>query len=53
MVDGIDFVPSDRCFDLFGPVLGARRARKLIDTLWALEEVKDVRTLRPLLQPLR
>ncbi len=40
-----------KCADLFSPVLGGRRARKLLDTLWALEKVKDVRKLRPLLQP--
>jgi 2-methylcitrate dehydratase PrpD len=39
-----------KCADLFSPVLSGRRARNLIDTLWSLEAVKDVRELRPLLQ---
>jgi len=39
-----------KCADLFAPVLGARRARSLIDRLWRLEAEKDVRNLRPLLQ---
>ena len=40
----------DKARDLIAPVLGAANARKLIDTLLAVETVKDVRTLRPLLQ---
>jgi hypothetical protein len=33
-----------------GPVLGSASAGKLIETLLSIETVKDVRTLRPLLQ---
>ena len=33
-----------------GTVLGAATAQKLIDTLLAIETVKDIRALRPLLQ---
>jgi 2-methylcitrate dehydratase PrpD len=40
----------DKARDLIAPVLGASTAQKLIDTLLAVETVKDVRTLRPLLQ---
>ena len=40
----------DKARDLIGPVLGTATAQKLIDTLLAVETVKDIRTLRPLLQ---
>ena len=40
----------DKARDLIAPVLGAATARQLIDTLLAIETVKDVRALRPLLQ---
>jgi 2-methylcitrate dehydratase PrpD len=40
----------DKARDLMGPVLGSASTGKLIETLLALEAVKDVRTLRPLLQ---
>ena len=40
----------DKARDLIAPVLGVSTAQKLIDTLLAIETVKDVRTLRPLLQ---
>jgi len=36
--------------DLMTPVLGAAACSKLIDRLLALDEVKDIRELRPLLQ---
>jgi len=36
--------------DLMTPVLGAKRARDLIDAVWAIESVADVRGLRPLLR---
>jgi 2-methylcitrate dehydratase PrpD len=38
-----------KCDELLRMVLGQERARKLIDTIWNLEKVKDVRELRPLL----
>ena len=38
-----------KCNDLLKPILGEDRAEKLIDRIWHLEEVKDVRGLRPLL----
>src|SRR5574339_503171 len=39
-----------KSYDLVAPVIGKARARKLCDTVWKLEAVKDVRKLRPLLQ---
>ena len=36
--------------DLIAPVLGEAKAAKLIDTTLALEQVKSIRELRPLLQ---
>ena len=41
---------ADKARDLVAPVLGAAVAQKLIDTTLAIETVKDVRALRPLLQ---
>ena len=41
---------DEKCFHLLAPVLGKSRARKLVDRVWDLETVKDVRTLRPLLR---
>lgn len=40
----------DKARDLMGPVVGTASTGKLIDALLAIETVKDVRTLRPLLQ---
>jgi 2-methylcitrate dehydratase PrpD len=40
----------DKARDLVAPVLGTGTAQKLIDTLLGIEAVKDIRTLRPLLQ---
>jgi 2-methylcitrate dehydratase PrpD len=37
--------------ELLVPVVGAARAGRLIDTVLTLDTVKDVRTLRPFLQP--
>src|SRR2546422_43131 len=36
--------------DLMAPVTGIARSRKLCETVWNLESIKDVRTLRPLLR---
>jgi len=38
-----------KSYDLLEPVIGKRRARKLIETVWRFDQVKDVRVLRPLL----
>ena len=40
----------DKARDLIAPVLGTVTAQKLVDVLLAIETVKDIRTLRPLLQ---
>jgi len=37
--------------DLMAPVLGAANTASLIEKIFALENVKDIRELRPLLQP--
>jgi hypothetical protein len=36
--------------DLMAPLLGASKSDQLIQTVLALETVKDIRALRPLLQ---
>jgi 2-methylcitrate dehydratase PrpD len=40
---------EEKCLDLMAPTLGARRARRLCDTIWNIGRVADVRALRPLL----
>jgi len=40
----------DKARDLIAPVLGAPTAQSLISTLLTLETVKDIRSLRPLIQ---
>jgi 2-methylcitrate dehydratase PrpD len=40
----------DKARDLIAPVLGAATAQTLITTLMTIEGLKDIRTLRPLLQ---
>jgi len=41
---------EEKCYDLMAPVLGARRARSLIEKIWQIEKVSDARALRPLLR---
>ena len=41
---------DEKCYHLMAPVLGKKRARALCDTVWNIEQVTDVRRLRPLLQ---
>jgi hypothetical protein len=36
--------------DLMAPILGSSTTSKLIDRVYTLEKVKDIRELRPLLQ---
>ena len=38
-----------KCSGLLAPVLGADRSQELIDRIWNLEQVSNMRTLRPLL----
>jgi 2-methylcitrate dehydratase PrpD len=40
----------DKARDLIAPVLGGPTTQKLIDTLLAIDAVKDIRSIRPLLQ---
>ena len=40
----------DKARDLIAPVLGTATTQKLVDALLAIETVKDLRALRPLLQ---
>jgi 2-methylcitrate dehydratase PrpD len=41
---------EDKAVDLLVPVLGTARTKKLIQRIWSLEKVRDVRTLQPLLK---
>ncbi|HXV79499.1 MAG TPA: MmgE/PrpD family protein [Candidatus Binatia bacterium] len=41
---------DEKSYDLMAPVLGNARARKLCDSVWKLEKVRDLRLLRPLLR---
>lgn len=40
-----------KAFGLLAPTLGRTKARRLIDTVWQIEKVKDMRTMRALLRP--
>jgi len=40
----------DKARDLIAPVIGPPAAQKLIDAVFALETLKEIRALRPLLQ---
>jgi 2-methylcitrate dehydratase PrpD len=41
---------EEKSYDLMAPVLSKMRARKLCATVWTLENISDVRALRPLLR---
>lgn len=41
---------DEKCFHLMAPILGRKRAHALCDAVWGLEKVRNVTTLRPLLQ---
>jgi 2-methylcitrate dehydratase PrpD len=41
----------DKARDLTAPILGREKSERLIETVFAIETVTDVRGLRPLLQP--
>jgi 2-methylcitrate dehydratase PrpD len=41
---------DEKSYDLMAPVIGGSRARKLCDTVWKLEKLRDIRRLRPLLR---
>jgi hypothetical protein len=40
----------DKARDLIAPILGREKSEQLIGTVFAIETVTDVRSLRPLLQ---
>lgn len=40
----------DKCRDLIAPILGSEKSARLIETVFAIEAVADIRSLRPLLQ---
>jgi 2-methylcitrate dehydratase PrpD len=40
---------QEKSLDLLGPVLGERRARTLVETVWRLESVKGLLAIRPML----
>jgi 2-methylcitrate dehydratase PrpD len=42
---------DEKSYDLMARVIGKTRARKLCDTVWKLEKVRNIRGLRPLLRP--
>jgi 2-methylcitrate dehydratase PrpD len=41
----------DKARDLIAPVLGREISGRLIETIFSIEDISDVRKLRPLLQP--
>jgi len=41
---------DEKCIDLLAPILGKRRGRTLLNAVWNLEKMPDMRALRPLLQ---
>lgn len=44
---------EQKCTDLMRPVLGEERTTNLIDQIWNLEKIKDMREIRPLLSASR
>jgi hypothetical protein len=41
---------DEKCYGLFAPVPGRKRSHAVIDAVWDIEPIKDVRVLRPLLR---
>ena len=41
---------DDKSYHLIAPVFGKARARRLLDTIWQIEKIKDVCRIRHLLQ---
>ncbi|MGZ8156053.1 MAG: MmgE/PrpD family protein [Burkholderiales bacterium] len=39
---------EEKCYGLLRPVIGRKRARGLIDAVWTIESIDDVKALRPL-----
>jgi 2-methylcitrate dehydratase PrpD len=42
---------ADKCRDLVAPVLGSEKFERLVESVFAIEALEDIRKLRPLLQP--
>ncbi|MFC1534456.1 MmgE/PrpD family protein [Thermodesulfobacteriota bacterium] len=40
---------EDKCLELIEPVLGDERSKRLIERIWNIEQVADIRELRPFL----
>ena len=40
----------DKCRDLIAPVLGTEKSAKLIDTVFNIEQVKNIRDIKKLIQ---
>jgi spore cortex formation protein SpoVR/YcgB (stage V sporulation) len=40
----------EKARDLIAPILGREKSERLIDTVYAIETVTDIRNLQPLLQ---
>lgn len=40
---------DEKCYNLCVPVIGKRRARELVDTIWNIEKLRNARALRHLL----
>jgi 2-methylcitrate dehydratase PrpD len=41
----------DKTRDLIAPVLGREISGRLIETIFSIEDISDIRSLRPMLQP--
>ena len=41
---------GEKAFDLCAPILGKKRAHELVEAVWHIEKVGNVRSLRHLLQ---
>jgi 2-methylcitrate dehydratase PrpD len=41
---------EEKSYHLIAPVFGKYRTRRLLDALWKIENTKDMRRIRPLLQ---
>ena len=39
---------NEKALDLIAPILGKKRSLELLDSLWNIEKMKDLRSLRPL-----
>lgn len=42
---------TEKSIDLLEPIIGEKKTKDLLDSIWSIETLDDVKTLRPLLQP--